>query len=159
MQIAAHGPGLSLVNQSTDKRTDCSDLRSVGICAADEFAGVLEPLLAAKVLDRSVQGEESMRSFAAIAVLACLLGLAACDSSNNSSPEASDQANSTPETQNAPVDRDPTPQTGTGGESQSTDPDGTVTAHLYNSGSHHRPRPIIVAPHVLLWRADIETRP
>jgi hypothetical protein len=68
-----------------------------------------------------------MRLFATITVLACLLGLAACDSSNNSSPEASDQANSTPETQNAPVDRDPTPQTGTGGESQTTDPDGTAS--------------------------------
>jgi hypothetical protein len=68
-----------------------------------------------------------MRLFATITVLACLLGLAACDSSNNSSPEASDQANSTPEAQNAPVDRDPTPQTGTGGESQTTDPDGTAS--------------------------------
>jgi hypothetical protein len=129
MQIAAHGPGLSLVNQSTDKRNDCSDSCTRWYCAADEFAGALEPSLAARVLDRSVQGEESMRPFAAITVLvlACLLGLAACDSSNNSSPEASDQANSAPETQNAPVDRDPTPQTGTGGESQSMDPDGTVT--------------------------------
>jgi hypothetical protein len=59
--------------------------------------------------------------------LACLLGLAACDSSSNSSPDASDQTNSTPEMQNAPVDQDPTPQTGTGGDSQSNDPDGTVT--------------------------------
>jgi hypothetical protein len=67
-----------------------------------------------------------MRLFAAIIALACLLGLAACDSADNSSPQASDQANSTPEPQNAPVDRDPTPQTGTGGESQSTSPDGTV---------------------------------
>jgi hypothetical protein len=78
---------------------------------------------------RSGQSKEErncMRTFAVIFATACLFGLAACDSSNNSSPEASDQASSTPETQNAPVDQDPTPQTGTGGESQSTNPDGTV---------------------------------
>lgn len=68
-----------------------------------------------------------MRPSATMIALACLLGLAACDSSSNSSPDASDQTNSTPEMQNAPVDRDPTPQTGSGGESQSNDPDGTVT--------------------------------
>jgi len=68
-----------------------------------------------------------MRPFAAITALACLLGLAACDNSSNSSPDASDQTNSTPEVQNAPVEQDSTPQTGTGGQSQSTSPDGTVT--------------------------------
>lgn len=68
-----------------------------------------------------------MRQSAAMIAITCLLALAACDNSSNSTPDASDQTNSTPEMQNAPVDRDPTPQTGTGGDSQSKDPDGTVT--------------------------------
>lgn len=48
-------------------------------------------------------------------------GIAGCGEQEASSP--------TPEApgQDTPVDRDPTPQTGTGGESQTADPDGTTT--------------------------------
>ena len=48
--------------------------------------------------------------------------------SDNSSPDASQDANSQPENRAPQVDADPTPDTGTGGESQSTSPDGTVNS-------------------------------
>lgn len=57
-----------------------------------------------------------------ICVAALLLaGLAAC---NEPDRDAQPTSNAT---QDAPVDRDPTPQTGTGGDSQNKSPDGTTT--------------------------------
>ena len=60
-----------------------------------------------------------MRSSLALIVSLALLVLAAC---SDSGPEASDEASSLPEAQNAPVDRDPTPDTGTGGQQQTAEP-------------------------------------
>ena len=51
--------------------------------------------------------------------------VAGCD---NSTPDASEDASSLPELQNAPVDADPTPDTGTGGPSEAKSPDGTTNA-------------------------------
>lgn len=64
-----------------------------------------------------------MRNSPTLIASLCVLVLAAC---SDTGPEASDEASSLPEAQNAPVDRDPTPDTGTGGEQQIADPEGTV---------------------------------
>jgi len=64
-----------------------------------------------------------MRSSLALIVSLVLLVVAAC---SDTGPEASDEASSLPEAQNAPVDRDPTPDTGTGGQLQTADPATTV---------------------------------
>ena len=61
-----------------------------------------------------------------IPVLATALGLILTGCSDNSSPDASSDASSLPEKQNTQVDADPTPDTGTGGESQVKSPDGTT---------------------------------
>jgi hypothetical protein len=63
-----------------------------------------------------------MRSSPALIVSLVLLVVACSDPG----PEASDEASSLPEAQNAPVDRDPTPDTGTGGQQQTADPAKTV---------------------------------
>jgi hypothetical protein len=57
--------------------------------------------------------------------LFCAVGLpASC--SDNSSPDASQTTNTLPENRTPQVDTDPTPDTGTGGESQTKAPEGTV---------------------------------
>ena len=61
-----------------------------------------------------------------IPVLAAALGLILAGCRDNSSPDASSDASSLPEQQNTQVDADPTPDTGTGGESQVQSPDGTT---------------------------------
>jgi hypothetical protein len=64
-----------------------------------------------------------MRIALTLIVPAAMLLIAGC---SDSGPESSDDASSLPEMQNAPVDRDPTPDTGTGGEQQAADPEATV---------------------------------
>jgi hypothetical protein len=66
-------------------------------------------------------------------MIALPLALAGCGDSNDTQ---SDPVNDTPPTQSgnpAPADRDPTPQTGTGGDSSSTAPTGTTTNPPANS--------------------------
>lgn len=62
-----------------------------------------------------------MNTKALLLIAILTFGIAACGEQETSSP--------TPQApgQDTPVDRDPTPQTGTGGESQTVDPDGTTT--------------------------------
>ena len=64
-----------------------------------------------------------MRKFMILVAPLAMLLFAGC---SDGGPEASDQASSLPEAQNAPVDEDPTPVTGTGGEQQTADPEATV---------------------------------
>lgn len=58
-----------------------------------------------------------------VMTLLALLGTACND---RSSPESREDANSLPEQRTPEVDTDPTPDTGTGGETQTTSPDGTI---------------------------------
>jgi hypothetical protein len=68
-----------------------------------------------------------LENFLATAALLLAVGsFAGC--SDNSSPEAQPEANSQPENQTPQVDADPTPDTGTGGNSQTKSPDGTVNS-------------------------------
>jgi hypothetical protein len=64
-----------------------------------------------------------MRNVTSLAVTLALLVFAGC---SDNGPESSGQASSLPEAQNAPVDQDPTPDTGTGGEQQTADPAASV---------------------------------
>jgi hypothetical protein len=64
-----------------------------------------------------------MHSPAALIVPLAMLIAAGC---SDTGPESSDEASSLPEVQNAPVDQDPTPDTGTGGAQQTADPEATV---------------------------------
>ena len=64
-----------------------------------------------------------MRNPVALTVSLALLIAAGC---SDTGPEAADDASSLPEAQNAPVDQDPTPDTGTGGAQQTADPEATV---------------------------------
>jgi hypothetical protein len=57
--------------------------------------------------------------------LLCAAALSA-GCSDNPSPDASEAANTLPENRTPQIDADPTPDTGTGGESQTRAPDGTV---------------------------------
>ncbi len=61
-----------------------------------------------------------------VPALALLLALGASGCNDNSAPEARPDANSLPEQQTPEVDAEPTPDTGTGGETQTTSPDSTV---------------------------------
>ena len=58
-----------------------------------------------------------MRGF--LLLIAVLAPLAGC---GEPSPDSSNDASTLPEKQNAPVDADPTPDTGTGGAQQTADP-------------------------------------
>jgi hypothetical protein len=60
-----------------------------------------------------------------VTTLICFVGLSA-GCSDNSSPDASETTNTLPENRTPEIDADPTPDTGTGGKSQTTSPDGTV---------------------------------
>ena len=60
-----------------------------------------------------------MRSSLALIVSLAAFALAAC---SDTGPDASEESSSLPEAQNAPVDRDPTPDTGTGGQQQTAEP-------------------------------------
>ncbi|HWK65046.1 MAG TPA: hypothetical protein VNS34_08910 [Rhizobiaceae bacterium] len=62
-----------------------------------------------------------MNTKALLSVAIMAFGIAGCGEQEASSPTP--QASG----QDAPVDRDPTPQTGTGGESQTSNPNGTTT--------------------------------
>lgn len=64
-----------------------------------------------------------MRSSLTLIASLFVLLVTAC---SDTGPESSDEASSLPEAQNAPVDRDPTPDTGTGGQQQAADPEATV---------------------------------
>ena len=57
-----------------------------------------------------------------------LLVFAGCNDRNTTNEQANKPASQTAPIQNAPTDTDPTPQTGTGGESQTTSPDSTVNS-------------------------------
>jgi hypothetical protein len=59
-----------------------------------------------------------------IGVLALGAVLAGCN--DNSTPQSSDNANSLSENRKTETDADPTPQTSTGGETETVSPDGTV---------------------------------
>jgi PBP1b-binding outer membrane lipoprotein LpoB len=67
---------------------------------------------------------------AVVPAVAAALFLSSCSDSSNQNQ--SDPVNNTPPQQSgqtgntAPADRDPTPQTGTGGQSPATSPSGTV---------------------------------
>jgi len=64
-----------------------------------------------------------MRTIALSVALACVLALGACSDSGRD-----EQTTGSTETDvNPPVDRDPTPQTGTGGEQQGSTPEGAAT--------------------------------
>ena len=65
-----------------------------------------------------------MRAQLVLATIAINLILTGC--SDNSTPDASPSANSLPENQTPEIDADPTPDTGTGGDSQVTSPDTTT---------------------------------
>jgi hypothetical protein len=62
-----------------------------------------------------------MNTKALLLMAALAIGIGACGEQEAASP--------TPQApgQDTPTDRDPTPQTGIGGESQTADPDGTTT--------------------------------
>jgi hypothetical protein len=65
-----------------------------------------------------------MRTIALSLVLASLLSLGACSDSGT------DQTTGSTETEvNPPVDRDPTPETGTGGDQQGSTPEDTRPAN------------------------------
>jgi hypothetical protein len=57
--------------------------------------------------------------------LFCFVGLSS-GCTDNSSPDASQTTNTLPENRTPQIDADPTPDTGTGGESQTKAPEGTV---------------------------------
>jgi hypothetical protein len=61
-----------------------------------------------------------------IVMLALALAVSACN--DNTSPESRQDASSLPEPQTPEVDAEPTPDTGTGGESQMTSPDKTLNS-------------------------------
>jgi hypothetical protein len=64
-----------------------------------------------------------MRNPVALIALTAMLITAGC---SDTGPESAEDASSLPEAQNAPVDQDPTPDTGTGGQQQTADPEATV---------------------------------
>ena len=58
-------------------------------------------------------------------IVAALFGSACND---RSSPDSREDASSLPEQRTPEVDTDPTPDTSTGGETQTTSPDGTINS-------------------------------
>lgn len=64
--------------------------------------------------------------FLPMLMLALVLGVSACN--DNTSPQSRQDASSLPEPQTPEVDAEPTPDTGTGGESQRTSPDSTINS-------------------------------
>ena len=61
-----------------------------------------------------------------IFVLAAAMMLVVAGCSDNSSPNSSQDANSLPENRTPEIDADPTPDTGSGGDSQAKSPDTTT---------------------------------
>lgn len=65
-------------------------------------------------------------AFAPILLFAVALGVSACN--DNTSPDSRQDASSLPEPQTPEVDAEPTPDTGTGGESEMVSPDKTLNS-------------------------------
>jgi hypothetical protein len=73
--------------------------------------------------NNGIKGARHMRTAPIMIVSAAMLVLGAC---GEPSPDSSKDASTLPEKQNTEVDADPTPDTGTGGDQQTSKPAGTA---------------------------------